>query len=219
MSQLSDSYDRVADEYAKDYFEELSRKPFDCELLDNFSRKVFGRGQVWEIGCGPGQVARYLKDRGVDVCGVDLSGEMVKCANRLNPDISFTRGSMLGLESGDDTFAGLVSFYAIIHLRRQEMLHALKEFYRVLKPGGLLLLAFHGGEGELHRDEWYGKPVAIDVTLMSAGEMLRNLKDAGFTEVRIAEREPYEFEYPTRRMYASAIKACSQRHSRQESFP
>jgi hypothetical protein len=77
---------------------------------------------------------------------------------------------------------------------------------RVLEPAGPLLLSFHGGEGELHRDQWYEKPVSIDVTLFTRDEMENYLFSSGFEVVKIAERDPYEFEYPTRRIYAFARK-------------
>ena len=47
-----------------------------------------------DMGCGPGHVARYLHERGVPVCGVDLSPELVKLARRLTPDIPFEQGDM-----------------------------------------------------------------------------------------------------------------------------
>jgi ubiquinone/menaquinone biosynthesis C-methylase UbiE len=203
---LKSSYDRVAERYAAEYFNELERKPFDRELLDAFADSVRGHGLVCEIGCGPGQIARYLQDRGLKVQGVDLSDEMIKCAGRLNPDISFEQGDMLSLNAADESFAGVVSFYAIIHLKRADVTRALKEMQRVLMPGGKLLVSFHGGEGELHRDEWYDQPVSIDVTLFRSDEMRGYLEVAGFEVDGIAERQPYEFEYPTQRMYALARK-------------
>jgi len=60
----------------------LQRKPFDRELLDQFAEMVRGRGQVCEIGCGPWQIARYLQDRQANMCGIDLSEEMIKWARR-----------------------------------------------------------------------------------------------------------------------------------------
>jgi SAM-dependent methyltransferase len=204
--ELQASYDRVAQAYADEYFAELERKPFDREVLDEFAVAVRDKGEVCEIGCGPGQIARYLKDRGFNIRGIDLSPQMVSAASRLNPDISFAQGDMLALDLSDDQFAGVVSFYAIIHLRRDQIVAALREMRRVLQPDGILLVSFHGGEGELHRDEWYGHPVSIDVTLMTNDEMLGYLIAAGFTEATIKERDPYEFEYPTQRLYALARK-------------
>jgi hypothetical protein len=80
---------------------------------------------------------------------------------------------------------------------------------QVLRPGGRLLLSFHGGEGELRREEWYGKPVSIFVTLFETEEMEQYLRSAGFEIERVVERPPYEFEYPTRRVYALARKLAT----------
>lgn len=49
-SELESSYDRVAGHYAAEYFDELSRKPFDRELLDRFAVSVSGAREVCEIG-------------------------------------------------------------------------------------------------------------------------------------------------------------------------
>lgn len=206
IPDLQTSYDRVADRYAEEYFAELERKPFDRGMLDEFAAAVRGRGEVCEIGCGPGQVARYLKDRGVNIHGVDLAEGMVRSASRLNPDISFAQGDMLALTAADNSLAGIVSFYAIIHLRRDEITGALTEMNRVLEPGGHLLISFHDGEGELHRDEWYGQAVSIDVTLLNSDEMTDYLEAAGFTVDLIVERLPYDFEYATQRVYVQASK-------------
>ena len=208
-SEIEKSYDRVVKQFVAEFFDELQRKPFDRELLDQFAETVEGQGKICEIGCGPGQIARYLQDRLVSMCGVDLSAEMVKWARRLNPDISFQRGDMRALEISDASLAGIVCFYAIIHLKREDVPRALSEMHRVLKPGGRLLMSFHGGEGELHRDQWYDMPVSIDICLFEREEMAGNLEAAGFEVERIVDREPYESEYPTRRVYAFGRKPTS----------
>ncbi len=209
-SDLQAGYDRVAEHYAAEFFEELKRKPFDCQMLDDFAQSlgdISGNKAVCEIGCGPGQVARYLKDRGVNMRGIDLSPAMVRVATRLNPDIPFQQGDMLSLNLEDDSLAALVLFYSIIHIKREDVTRALQEMNRVLTSGGKLFLACHGGEGELHRDEWYGQTVSIDFRLFQGDEMLGYLQTAGFVDIKIVERAPYEFEYPTKRVYAFASKA------------
>src|SRR5215813_359354 len=67
------SYDLVADEYVRRIFEELQHKPVDRQLLDRFGASVRDVGPACDMGCDPGHVARYLHERGGDVCGVDLS--------------------------------------------------------------------------------------------------------------------------------------------------
>jgi trans-aconitate methyltransferase len=86
---IRESYDRVAEEYARRLFNELAQKPLDRELLNRFAAAAIGRGEVCDMGCGSGQVARYLRDAGTTVFGLDLSPRMLEQARRLNPEISF----------------------------------------------------------------------------------------------------------------------------------
>lgn len=200
------SYDRVATQYAEAFFDELSHKPFDRQLLDRFAECVRGQGAVWDLGCGPGHVGRYVHELGIPVSGLDLSQAMVECAQRLNPEMTFIQGTMLNLPAPDASLAGIVSFYAIIHLTRAAAALALREFHRALQSGGYLLIAFHGGKGEIHSDEWYGERVDITATLFTAEEMARAARATGFVVVEMLERPPYTFEYQTPRIYLLARK-------------
>jgi trans-aconitate methyltransferase len=100
------TYDALASEYAAHLSDELSGKPFDRELLDRFAARMLGAGPVCELGCGPGHVARYLQDRGVDVWGLDLSPGMIEQARRLHPAMTFREGDMLALDVPDASLAG-----------------------------------------------------------------------------------------------------------------
>src|SRR3954454_23213708 len=101
FDDVEGSYDRVAEEYALRISGELAHKPLDRQLLDRFAAEVEGLGPVCDLGCGPGHVARYLHDHGVQVTGLDLSEAMVEQARRLNPDIAFRQGNMLALDVED----------------------------------------------------------------------------------------------------------------------
>lgn len=89
LEQTRKSYDLVAEEYVRRLYHELENMPLDCEVLERFAAAVRDQGLVYEIGCGPGQVARYLHERGVAVQGLDLSPRMVELARQLNPGIEF----------------------------------------------------------------------------------------------------------------------------------
>jgi len=209
VCDIERSYDVVADKFAVEFFDELGRKPFDRTVLDRFAERVRGKGLVYELGCGPGQIARYLKDRGVEMRGIDISARMVEQAARLNPDIQFQRGDMLDLDIEPGSCSGIVCFYAVIHLARENVQKALDQMNRALADDGLILLSFHGGEGELHREEWYERKVSIFVTLFQPEEVRGYLRNSGFEPEDTIEREPYAFEYPTRRVYVMARKNSS----------
>ena len=106
-NNLKASYDRIAPQYVEHIYGELAHKPLDRALLDRFADAVRSHGQVCDMGCGPGHVARYLHERGVDVLGMDLSPGMVAEARRLNPGIAFHEGSMLALDEADNAWAGI----------------------------------------------------------------------------------------------------------------
>jgi SAM-dependent methyltransferase len=206
-SALQASYDRVADEYAARLFGELAHKPLDRALLDCLAEQARGRGPIADIGCGPGQVARYLHERGAPVLGVDLSPGMVALARRLSPEIPFQQGSMLGLDVEDGAWGAIAAFYSIIHLPPGQLPAAMREFQRVLRPGGLLLLAFHVGQECVHLDEWWGLPVAVDFHFYQTETLESHLAAAGFVVEARVERLPYPaVEHPSRRGYLLARK-------------
>jgi SAM-dependent methyltransferase len=201
------SYDQVADDYARLLFDELQHKPLDRELLDRFAASVRDAGPACDMGCGPGHVARYLHEQGASVCGVDLSPEMVKRARELNPGVEFHQGDMMALDVPDGTWAGIAAFYSIIHISRGDLPRALGELRRALRPGGLLLLAFHIGSDTLHLDEWWGHEVCVDFFFFLPDEMASALRSAGFEVEEIIERDPYpDVEHQSRRAYIFARK-------------
>jgi SAM-dependent methyltransferase len=206
---VQSSYDRVAIHYAEDFRDEMEKKPFDRKMLDFLAEKAGALGVVCDMGCGPGQVAGYLHERGVKVCGVDLSAAMVERAHALNPDIAFEQGDMLSLANvPDNSYGGIAAFYSIIHVTRPLVVQALRELKRTLRTGGVLLLTFHIGREIVHRDEWWGKEVSLDFIFFETEEMKGYLITAGFELQEVIERDPYtEVEYASRRAYIFARKS------------
>jgi SAM-dependent methyltransferase len=206
--ELSDDYDLVAEEYAAHLFGELAHKPFDRRMLDWLVEKVDGRGAICDLGCGPGQVAHYLNERGAQACGIDLSPAMIGRARELNPGITFQVGDMLDLSGvADESFGGVAAFYSIVHLPRASLVDALSEMQRVLRAGGALLVAFHVGSETVHREELFGKRVSLDFLFFETAEVKQSLTAAGFALEEVIERDPYpEVEYPSRRAYLFARK-------------
>ncbi|MGH2441713.1 MAG: class I SAM-dependent methyltransferase [Chloroflexota bacterium] len=205
--EVERSYDAVAAEYAARLYGELRHKPFDRELLDRFAGAVRPLGRCCDLGCGPGQIARYLHDRQVGMVGVDLSAGMLVQARHLNPDIEFVQASMLSLPFADGGLGSIGAFYSIIHIPRDDLLHCFNEMHRVLAPDGALLIAFHLGDADRHSDEWWGHQVSIDFYFFTVSEIEEHLVQAGFLIEEVLERQPYpEIEVETRRAYLRCRK-------------
>jgi SAM-dependent methyltransferase len=201
-------YDAVAEEYAARFFDELAAKPLDRALLDCLVELARGVGVIADIGCGPGQIARYLADHGAQAMGIDLSPEMVRLAQRLSPEIPFHIGDMLALDLGANSLGGIAAFYSVIHAPPDQIPKVISEFYRVLRLGGLALLAFHSGDEVVHRDEWWEKPVSLDFYFYQPETLARHLEEAGFRIEAKIERAPYvgSVEHPSQRGYILARK-------------
>jgi SAM-dependent methyltransferase len=198
-------YDLVADEYVRRIFDELRHKPLDRQLLDRFAADVREVGPACDMGCGPGHVAHYLHEYGVRVCGVDQSAAMVERARHMTPGVEFHQGDMMALGAPDEAWAGIAAFYSIIHIPHKDLPQALGELRRVLRPGGLLLLAFHIGDEPIHLDEWWGHKVCVDFFFFRSDEMGNHLRAAGFEIEELIEREPYpDVEHQSRRAYIFA---------------
>jgi SAM-dependent methyltransferase len=202
---VRESYDAAAEGYADQLFEELRGKPLDRHLLNRFAEELRGRGVVLEVGCGPGQISRFLHDGGCDVLGTDLSPAMVRVAGERTPAVRFQEADLRRLPFDDASMAGVVAFYAIVHFTPDELPEIFRELRRVLAPGGLVLVAFHAGDEVIHADELFGAQVSLDFRFHHPQAVSAAMEGAGLHVIETVEREPYEgLEHASRRCYLLA---------------
>jgi SAM-dependent methyltransferase len=198
-------YDRMAVEYAHHVYGELNSKPFDCDFLDRFASAV-GDRRVCEVGCGPGQVSRYLHERGCDVFGIDISPRMIELAGELNPAIDFQVADLGMLAATERDLGGIVSFYSLIHLDIAQLTAALEGFRQALVAGGRLVLALHEGAEARQPAEIWGIPISLQYNFFTYEQITDALRASDFTIETITHRAPYpDIEVETDRLYASAI--------------
>lgn len=100
---------------------------------------------IVDVGCGAGQSLRRLRDRFAPelVVGVDIDMEMLElsAAEARKEDIpaALIRGTSADLGLADESADMLFCHQTFHHLADQES--AIREFHRILKPGGILLFA------------------------------------------------------------------------------
>ncbi len=87
---------------------------------------------------------------------------------------------MTDLDVADGALAGVLAWYSIVHAPDAELPAAFREFARVVRPGGPMLLAFHLGDDPSHLDHAYGHPLSLDVHPHRPEVVTSMLDDAGF---------------------------------------
>jgi len=152
MSQLSpnetrDYYDSNASMY--DHKTGFSRKGgqhynYARYYAPFLEREVPRSGEVLELGCGTGFYSRWLAQRGLSVCAVDISSKMIELARQnASERIEWfvgnceDPGAILGERAagGFDAIIGIntFSYYA-------NKLTALENYHRLLRPDGRLIM-------------------------------------------------------------------------------
>ncbi|GAA0429643.1 class I SAM-dependent methyltransferase [Leifsonia naganoensis] len=199
----------MAQDYADLLRDDLRGNTFDRAVLGIFAEQVIdgGGGPVADLGCGPGRITGHLAGLGLDVWGIDLSPGMVEVARREHPGIPFSVGSMLDLPFGEAELAGALAWYSIIHIPQDEQDALFREFARVVRPGGRLVLAFQvstaGDEDVVHLTHAYGHDIDLRTRRQSPERVRGRLIAAGFALTGEVLREPVAPE-KTRQAYLLA---------------
>jgi ubiquinone/menaquinone biosynthesis C-methylase UbiE len=141
LRETTQAYDRISTVYAGLHpsTDEMKRE------LEQFSELVSG-GIVLDVGCGNGRDLQYLARKGYTALGIDLSAGLLRIARRNHSELALMDMRRLGFSS--HSFEGLWVCASFLHIPKTQARPTLREFYRILKPGGVLYVSVKEGEGE-----------------------------------------------------------------------
>lgn len=178
-------FDRRTVQFAEAGYDRFGAPEFIIDQAEGLA------GPVLDVGTGTGITARALAGRGFDVVGVDTCADDLQVADALTQDsglaarVRYRLADASHLAVPDGHFGSATAVDFLHHL--DEGVPVLTELLRVVKPGGLIVLAdfsaaglemvarVHAAEGRVHS----AGPVTID----SARQFL---VAAGATEVALA---------------------------------
>lgn len=172
---VREGYDKIGVEYSQ----KRSKVSAEVKLLPDFMKRLPTGGRVLDAGCGAGEpIARILSEK-FKVVGVDISKKQIDAARELLPYCEFVWQDMTTLTYPEEYFDGIISYYAIPHIPREEHIGILRNFYRMLKKGGLVLLCFGTDDtpGTVI-DDFFG--VKMYWSGFDAGTNLEMMKSVGF---------------------------------------
>ena len=125
---------------ANRYLTTRTRDSEDVRLLNELLARLPQDAKVLDAGCGAGIPISQILSEKFEVTGIDFSESQIQLAKKNVPQAHFICQDMTKLDFPENTFDGVCSYYAIIHIPREEHQALLEKFQRMLKPGGLALL-------------------------------------------------------------------------------
>ncbi|MFW9924342.1 MAG: class I SAM-dependent methyltransferase [Candidatus Thorarchaeota archaeon] len=151
---VREGYNKIAKKYLAVRHENLP----EMNLLVDFTRSLPKDAKILDAGCGSGiPFTKYLSNN-FDVLGIDISKNQIKLAKKNVPKAKFLCEDMTKIVFPEETFDAIISFYAIIHVPREEHGNLIAKFYSMLKKSGRVLLCFHSNDDPgSYEDDFFGE--------------------------------------------------------------
>ena len=150
----------------------------DVRLLARLIARLTPGASVLDAGCGAGVPITHHLAESFRVTGVDFAEAQLARARRLVPAARFVCGDLRALSFSDASFDAICSYYAIIHVPRDDHAALFARFARLLRPGGLALLCVGAQDLPFSEETYFGVPMAWSHFDAATNERL--LEAAGF---------------------------------------
>ena len=205
--KIIEAYESLADQYNA----KIDYKPHNAFYDRPNTLKLIGevKGKhILDDACGPGKYAEILISEGATIIGFDISPRMIELAKERNKgtDMFFVQDLETPLDKlKDNSFDIVVCALAMHYI--EDWNSTIKEFYRVLKDGGQLIISIEHPFFEFNyfnskqyfnteavKAIWknFGKPVEVNSYRRSLESCISPLTNNGFYIDTLIEPKPTE---------------------------
>lgn len=135
QEKVKEDYNKIADAFSGT--RQALWKDFNV-----FTPYYIPDSDVLDLGCGNGRLLYYLEKQGFrSYLGVDQSEALLQLARSKHPDQPFYLSDMSELSHLDQKFDSIFVIASFHHLPPDAQLKALKEWKKLLKPGGMIFMS------------------------------------------------------------------------------
>ncbi|MFC7098874.1 class I SAM-dependent methyltransferase [Halobaculum marinum] len=167
---------RAWDEVAETYARRRDPTGSDAALIDDLIAELPPAALVVDVGCGDG--ARTLANLPLGSIGLDVSRAGLDLARTTVQAARLVHGEMTALPLHDDTVDAITAYHAVFHVPRADHPAVYREFARVLRPDGRLLMTLPSGRFQTVRSGWMGGRMFFSAP--GRATTLQQLREAGF---------------------------------------
>ncbi|MES2617343.1 MAG: class I SAM-dependent methyltransferase [Bacteroidota bacterium] len=106
------------------------------------------KAKLLEIGCGPGNITKYLlsKRPDFDIFGIDIAPNMIALAKVNNPTASFGVMDSRSIHEISSTYDGIICGFCLPYLSQHDSQKLIADSYNLLNENGLLYISFVEGD-------------------------------------------------------------------------
>lgn len=161
-------YNKISSGYINHYDDKYSQKYKEYFIYNKiFSGLALENMDVLEAMCGSGQTTEYLLGRGAKVTGLDISGEQIQLFKNRWKNAPAVNESIIKTSFNGGSF-DLVFVFGGLHHVHPKINEAIREIYRILKPGGYFCFVepHKGSIWDFARKTWYPR----DAKMFAANE-------------------------------------------------
>lgn len=179
-----DTWNKIAALYQDKFMKmNLYNKSYDfvCNSIKTFNAEIL------EIGCGPGNITKYLLSERPDfrIYGIDVAPNMIALAKKNNPTAMFEVMDCRQIKGLRKKFDGVICGFCLPYLSQADSEKLIKDSYNLLAENGLIYLSFVEGNPKNAGFQTGSSGDRVYFYYHSLDEMKARLSDHQFQEIEV----------------------------------
>lgn len=165
------------------------------DTFDAFALMLPVNARVLELGCGPGNVVKYLLSLRPDLemVGIDLAPGMIEEARKQNPGVRFELMDIREVSRIEHRFDAVIAAFCLPYMAYEDVPGLFENVSRLISAGGLVYVSFMEGAKErsgFEKTSFTGE-AELYINYYSSLEIEELMRRNGF-EVRASFSKDYE---------------------------